>query len=117
MKKCVWCAVLALFICCVFSPLVGAAEVNEKVKIFVIDDARRKLAGEPVDYISGEYSTLRNAGFSDVEIRQFMRPILEEANFTPEQLKKYFNLYDPLYTGREIDRIEEQKESIENLLN
>lgn len=110
-------ALLALLFCCALSPVVRADAVDEKVKALVIDDAKRKLAGEQVDYISGEYCKLKDAGFSDAEIRNFMIPILEEAGFKEEQIRKYFKFYDPLYSGREIDRVEEQQRSIENILN
>lgn len=110
-------ALLVLFLCCAFSPVVRADAVDETVKTFVIDDAKRKLAGEPMDYEHGIYNILHKRGFSDTEIREFMIPILEKAGFKEEQIRKYFKLYDPLYSGRDIDRVEEQQRSIENILN
>lgn len=117
MKRLVDLALLALLFCCALSPVVRADAVDDKVKALVIDDAKRKLAGEPMDYISGEYCKLKDAGFSDAEIRNFMIPILAEAGFKEEQIRKYFKLYDPLYSGREIDRLKEQEESITHILN
>lgn len=110
-------ALLVLFLCCAFSPVVRADAVDEKVKAFVIDDAKRKLAGEPITQKKRAYYMLKEGAYSDAEIRNTIRPILEGAGFKEEQIRKYFKLYDPLYSGRDIDRLKEQEESITHILN
>lgn len=117
MKRLVGCALLALLFLCGIAPVAHADAVSEETKAFVIDDAKRKLAGELMDYEHGIYNILHKRGFSDTEIREFMIPILEKAGFKEEQIRKYFKLYDPLYSGRDIDRLKEQEESITHILN
>ena len=117
MKRLVGLALLALLFCCALSPVVRADAVDEKVKALVIDDAKRKLAGEPITQEKRAYYMLKEGSYSDAEIRNTIRPILEEAGFKEEQIRKYFKLYDPLYSGREIDRLKEQEESITHILN
>lgn len=90
---------------------------DARVSALVASDAETKLAAEEMDYESGEYNVLRKAGFSDTEIREFMRPILEKSGFSEQDIVKYFNLFDPNYHGGERERLENQKRAIENLLN
>ena len=40
-----------------------------------------------------EYLQLKEAGFSDDEIRGYFRPILEEAGFADQEINSYFNSY------------------------
>lgn len=117
MKKIVGWVLLALFFWGVAVSAAEASSVHEEIKVEVIDDTRRKLAGEPVDYAHGVYSDLHLGGFSDSEIREYMRPILKEAGFSETQITTYFHVYDPLYTGRDMERIDEQKKAIEDILN
>ena len=117
MKRLVGCALLALLFLCGIAPVAHADAVSEETKAFVIDDAKRKLAGEPITQEKRAYYMLKEGAYSDAEIRNTIRPILEGAGFKEEQIRKYFKLYDPLYSGREIDRLKEQEESITHILN
>jgi hypothetical protein len=93
-----------------------AAE-DAQVNSLVVTDAQNKLAGQVVDYHTGAYSMLHEGGFSDSEIREFMRPILEQHGFSEQSIVKYFNLFDPNYHGGEKQRVEDQKKIVESLLN
>lgn len=97
--------------------LAGDAAEDARVNALVVSDAAAKLAAKEMDYESGIYSELRNRGFSDSEIREFMRPILEKSGFSEQNIVKYFNLFDPNYHGGEGKRIEEQGKMVESLLN
>lgn len=97
--------------------LADDAAEDAQVNSLVVTDAQNKLGGQAVDYHTGAYSMLHEGGFSDSEIREFMRPILEKAGFSEENIVKYFNLFDPNYHGGEARRIEEQGRMVENLLN
>lgn len=93
-----------------------AAE-DARVNALVISDAAAKLAANEVEYNTGVYNLLRKGGFSDTEIREFMRPILEKSGMSEQNIVKYFNLFDPNYHGGEGRRLEDQKKTVENLLN
>ena len=93
-----------------------AAE-DARVNSLVVVDAHNKLNGQAVDYRTGAYSMLHEGGFSDSEIREFMRPILEKSGLSEQSIVKYFNLFDPNYHGGEGQRLEDQKNTVENLLN
>lgn len=43
-----------------------------------------------------EYLNLRQAGFSDGEIREYMQPRLREAGFSDQEITGYFKGYDPV---------------------
>lgn len=98
-------------------PSVIGGEPTERVKALVVDDVRRKLAGEVVDYRTGVYSMLHEGGFSDSETREYIRPILEEYGFSEASIVKYFNLFDPHYHGGEKEKLEERRKMVETLLN
>lgn len=95
----------------------GDGEVDGKVRELVIADARNKLAGQEVDYRTGAYSMLHEGGFPDSEIREFIRPILEQSGFSEEDTVRYFNLFDANYHGGEGKRLEDQKKIVESLIN
>lgn len=109
-----------LLICTLYlsAPALADDPVKDaRISALVISDAASKLAATEVEYETGEYNILRKAGFSDTEIREFMRPILEKSGLSEQNIIKYFNLFDPNYHGGETNRIEEQKKIVENLLN
>lgn len=93
-----------------------AAE-DARVSSLVVVDAHNKLNGQVVDYRTGAYSMLHEGGFSDSEIREFMRPILEKSGFSDQNIVKYFNIFDPGYHGGEREKIENQGKIVESLLN
>ena len=93
-----------------------AAE-DARVNSLVVVDAHNKLNGQAVDYRTGAYRMLHEGGFSDSEIREFMRPILEKSGFSEQDIVKYFNLFDPNYHGGEAKRIEEQGKIVDSLVN
>lgn len=111
-------AILLTCALCLSAPaLADDAAEDARVNALVVSDAAAKLAAKEVEYDTGVYNLLRKGGFSDTEIREFMRPILEKAGFSEENIVKYFNLFDPNYHGGEARRIEEQGRMVENLLN
>lgn len=111
-------ALLLICALCLSSPAVsGDASEDARISALVVSDAVTKLAAKEMDYESGEYNVLRKAGFSDTEIREFMRPILEKSGFSEQDIVKHFNLFDSNYHGWERERLENQKRAIENLLN
>lgn len=97
--------------------LADEAADDARVNALVVSDAAAKLAANEVEYDSGVYNLLRKGGFSDTEIREFMRPILEKSGLSEQNIVKYFNLFDPNYYGGETNHIEEQKKIVENLVN
>lgn len=120
MKKVVGWVLLALIFWGVVALAAGKHDVREEIKAEIIEDATQKLAGEQKDYARGvnnPYMVLHVGGYSDSEIREYMRPILKEAGFSETQITTYFHVYDPLYTGRDMERIDEQKKAIEDILN
>ncbi len=118
MRKLPFCLLLAaiLYFAAPIPSVIGG-EPTERVKALVVDDARRKLAGEVVDYRTGVYSMLHEGGFSDSETREYIRPILEEHGFSEASIVKYFNLFDPHYHGGEQEKLEERRKMVETLLN
>ena len=97
--------------------LADDAAEDARVNALVISDAAAKLAAKEVEYSTGVYNLLRKGGFSDTEIREFMRPILEKSGFSEQDIVKYFNLFDPNYHGGEAKRIEEQGKIVDSLVN
>ncbi len=109
-----------LLICALYlsvPAIAGDASEDARISALVVSDAVAKLAAKEMDYESGEYNILRKAGFSDTEISEFMRPILEKSGFSEQDIVEYFNFFDPNYHGGEREKIENQKRSVENLLN
>lgn len=90
---------------------------DARISALVVSDAATKLAAKEMDYKSGVYSELRDRGFSDSEIREFMRPILEKASFSGQDIIKYFSLFDPNYHGEELKRLDDHGKIVDNLLN
>ena len=45
---------------------------------------------------SDPYLRMKQAGFSDTEIRDFMRPKMENAGFSDQEINAYFKGYDPV---------------------
>lgn len=45
---------------------------------------------------SDPYLRMKQAGFSDTEIRDFMRPKMEKAGFSDQEINGYFKGYDPV---------------------
>ena len=90
---------------------------DARIALRVVSDAATKLAAKEMDYESGEYNILRKAGFSDSEIRGFMRPILDRAGFSAQDIIKYFSLFDPNYHGEELKRLDDHSKIVDNLLN
>lgn len=89
------------------------------VENIIAEDARKKLSGEPMDFQTGPYNSLRKRGFSDAEIREFMRPLLQRAGLSAPQITTYFKMYDPLYvkTNDPDTLVKNYWEMIENILN
>lgn len=89
------------------------------VENIIAEDARKKLSGEPMDFQAGPYNSLRKRGFSDAEIREFMRPLLQRAGLSAPQITTYFKIYDPLYVkANDPDTlVKNYWEMIENILN
>lgn len=112
---CLLLAVLLIFVIPDFHVFGDASDARTAVR--VVSDAATKLAAREMDYESGEYNTLRKAGFSDSEIREFMRPILERAGFSAQDIIKYFSLFDPNYHGEELKRLDDHGKIVDNLLN
>lgn len=118
MRKLSFCLLLAallIFVTPVFHVLGDASDA--RIAARVVNDAATKLAAKEMDYESGEYNILRKAGFSDSEIREFMRPILERAGFSGQNIIKYFSLFDPNYHGEELKRLDDHSKAVDNLLN
>jgi len=90
---------------------------DARIALRVVSDAATKLAAKEMDYESGEYNILRKAGFSDSEIREFMRPVLERAGFSGQDIIKYFSLFDPNYNGEELKRLDDHSKAVDSLLN
>ena len=90
---------------------------DARIALRVVSDAATKLAAKEMDYESGEYNILRKAGFSDSEIREFMRPILEKASFSGQDIIKYFSLFDPNYHGEELQHLDDHSKAVDSLLN
>lgn len=97
--------------------LADDASEDVRVNALVVSDAAAKLASKEVEYDTGVYNLLRKGGFSDTEIREFMRPILEKANFSGQDIIKYFSLFDPNYHGEELKRLDDHGKIVDNLLN
>ncbi|MDY0258512.1 MAG: hypothetical protein RBR41_02450 [Desulfovibrio sp.] len=111
---------LLILLIAIFSAMpvaAGDGEVDGKVRKLIVSDAANKLSGGEMDYHSGIYSELRNRGFSDSEIREYMRPILEQHGFSEKDIVRYFNLFDVNYHGGEGRRLEDQKRIVESLIN
>ena len=112
---CLFLAVLLAFAIPDFHVFGDASDA--RIAALVVSDAAIKLAAKEMDYESGEYNILRKAGFSDSEIREFMRPLLERAGFSGEDIIKYFSLFDPYYHGEELKRLDDHGKIVNNLLN
>lgn len=95
----------------------GSKDDDLRTNALVVADAVNKLNGQAVDYHTGVYSMLHEGGFSDSEIREFIRPILEKSGFSESSVVKYFNFFDPHYHGNDVKRIEEHSKIVDNLLN
>lgn len=111
-------ALLLICALCLSNPAVSGDDTGDaRISALVVSDAVTRLAAKEMDYESGEYNILRKAGFSDTEIREFIRPILEKSGFSENDIVRYFNLFDPNYHGGEAKRIESHEEIVDNLLN
>lgn len=95
----------------------GEGQVDGKVREMIISDAANKLRGGEMDYETGAYNRYRKAGFSDSEIREYMRPILEQHGFSEEDVVRYFSMFDKNYHGGEGQKLNDQKRIVESLLN
>ena len=118
MRKPSFCLLLAVLLTFAIPDLHVFGDTSDaRIALRVVSDAATKLAAKEMDYESGEYNILRKAGFSDSEIREFMRPILERAGFSAQDIIKYFSLFDPNYHGEELKRLDDHSKIVDNLLN
>lgn len=118
MRKLSCCLLLAALLIVVIPDFHVFGDTSDaQIALRVVSDAATKLAAKEMDYESGEYNILRKAGFSDSEIREFMRPILEKAGFSGQDIIKYFSLFDPNYHGEELKRLDDHGKIVDNLLN
>lgn len=118
MRKLSFCLLLAALLIVVIPDLHVFGDASDaRIAALVVSDAATKLAATEMDYKSGVYSELRDRGFSDSEIREFMRPILEKASFSGQDIIKYFSLFDPNYHGEELKRLDDHGKIVDNLLN
>lgn len=118
MRKLSFCLFLAALLIVVIPDYHVFGDTSDaRIALRVVSDAATKLAAKEMDYESGEYNILRKAGFSDSEIREFMRPILERAGFSGQDIIKYFSLFDPNYHGEELKRLDDHSKIVDNLLN
>ncbi|WP_291446230.1 hypothetical protein [Desulfovibrio sp.] len=118
MRKLSFCLLLAVLLIVVIPDLHAFGDASDaRIAALVVSDAATKLAATEMDYKSGVYSELRDRGFSDSEIREFMRPILEKASFSGQDIIKYFSLFDPNYHSEELKRLDDHGKIVDNLLN
>ena len=118
MRKLSFCLFLAALLTVAIPDFHVFGEASDaRIALRVVSDAATKLAAKEMDYESGEYNILRKAGFSDSEIREFMRPILERAGFSGQDIIKYYSLFDPNYHGEELKRLDDHSKIVDNLLN
>ncbi len=118
MRKLSFCLLLATLLIVVIPDFHVFGDTSDaRIALRVVSDAATKLAAKEMDYESGEYNILRKAGFSDSEIREFMRPILEKASFSGQDIIKYFSLFDPNYHGEELKRLDDHSKAVDSLLN
>ena len=118
MRKLSFCLLLATLLIVVIPDFHVFGDTSDaRIAALVVSDAAIKLTAKEMDYKSGVYSELRDRGFSDSEIREFMRPILEKASFSGQDIIKYFSLFDPNYHGEELKRLDDHGKIVDNLLN
>ena len=118
MRKLSFCLLLAVLLTFAIPDFHVFGDASDaRIAALVVSDAATKLAAKEMDYKSGVYSELRDRGFSDSEIREFMRPILERAGFSAQDIIKYFSLFDPNYHGEELKRLDDHGKIVDNLLN
>ena len=118
MRKLSFCLLLAVLLIFVIPDFHVFGDASDaRISALVVSDAATKLAAKEMDYKRGVYSELRDRGFSDSEISEFMRPILEKAGFSGQDIIKYFCLFDPNYHGEELKRLDDHGKIVDNLLN